>query len=62
MQYYYHTSQGKAVLNKGDDHKLVKIGSFKTEAEAVAACKKHYEKATKALQNLGKSVPQAFFL
>ena len=62
MQYFYHTAQGNAVLNKGDDHKLIKIGSFKTEAEALVACRKHYDKACKALVNLGKPVPQAFFL
>ncbi len=61
MQYFYHTAQGKAVLNKGDDYKLVEIGKFKTEAQALEACKKHYEKARKALQNLNKPVPQAFF-
>ena len=60
--YYYHTAQGNAVLVKGDDQKLVKIGKFKTEAEAVTACKKHYEKACKALQNFGKPIPQAFYL
>lgn len=62
MQYFYHTAQGKAVLSKGDNHKLVKIGLFKSEAEAVAACKKHYEKASKALSNLGKPVPEAYYL
>lgn len=62
MQYFYHTAQGKAVLNKGDDHKLIKIGSFKTESEALTACRKHYDKACKALVNLGKPIPQAFFM
>lgn len=62
MQYFYHTAQGKAVLNKGDDHRLIKIGTFKTEREAVEACKAHYAKACKALANLGKPIPQAFFM
>jgi hypothetical protein len=61
MQYLYSTARGIATLNKGDDYKLVKLGKFKTEAEALAACKKHYVKASKALQNLGKQVPQALF-
>jgi hypothetical protein len=62
MQYFYHTAQGKAVLNKGDDSKLVTIGKFKTEAEAIEACKKHYAKACKALTNLGKPVPAMFLM
>lgn len=61
MTYTYHTSQGKAVLNKGDDYKLVKIGMFKTEAQAIEACKAHYAKACKSLQNLGKPAPSVFF-
>jgi hypothetical protein len=59
--YIYHTAQGRAVLNKGDDYKLVKIGTFKTEAQAVEACKAHYARACKALQNLGKPIPSVFF-
>lgn len=59
--YTYHTAQGKAVLNKGDDSPLVKIGAFKTEAEAIEACKKHYAKACKALANFNKPVPTVFF-
>lgn len=62
MQYFYHTSQGKAVLDKGNDYKLVKIGTFKTEQQAIEACKAHYAKACKALANLGKPAPQAFFM
>lgn len=62
MQYIYVTIRGTATLNKGDDYKLIKIGTFKTDAEALAACRKHYEKATIALQNLGKSVPNALFM
>ena len=62
MQYMYCTMRGIATLNKGDNHKLMKIGTFKTEDEALAACKKHYEKASKALQNLGKPVPEALFI
>jgi hypothetical protein len=61
MIYTYHTAQGKAVLNKGDDFKLVKIGSFKTELEAIEACKAHYAKACKALANFNKPIPSVFF-
>jgi hypothetical protein len=59
--YTYHTAQGKAVLNKGDDFPLVKIGTFKTESEAIAACKAHYAKACKALANFNKPIPSVFF-
>lgn len=59
--YTYHTAQGKAVLNKGDDFPLVKIGAFKTEAEAIEACKKHYTKACKAVANFNKPIPSVFF-
>lgn len=62
MQYFYQTAQGKAVLNKGDDYKPVKIGTFKTEREALEACKAHYAKACKALANLGKPSPEVFFM
>ena len=50
------------MLNRGDDKPLKRIGKFKTEAEAVEACKAHYEKPCRALENLGKEKPQAFFL
>lgn len=59
--YTYYTAQGKAVLNKGDDFPLVRIGTFKTEAEAIDACKKHYAKACKALTNFNKPIPSVFF-
>jgi hypothetical protein len=59
--YTYHTAQGNAVLNKGDDFPLVKIGKFKTEAQAIEACRKHYTKACKALENFNKPVPSVFF-
>lgn len=61
MHYTYHTAQGTAVLNKGDDYPLVKLGKFKTEQQAVDACKAHYTKACKALTNLGKPLPTVFF-
>ena len=60
--YIYHTARGNAVLNKGDGLPLVKIGKFKTESEAVSACKAHYTKACKALENFGKPVPSVSFL
>jgi hypothetical protein len=59
--YTYHTAQGNAVLNKGDDFPLVKIGKFKTEAQAIEACKTHYTKACKALENFNKPIPSVFF-
>lgn len=60
--YSYHTAQGNAVLHKGDDMPLVKIGKFKTEAEALKACKAHYAKASAFLEKVNKPVPQAFFM
>jgi hypothetical protein len=59
--YTYHTAQGNAVLNKGDDFPLVKIGKFKTETQAIEACKTHYAKACKALENFNKPIPSVFF-
>jgi hypothetical protein len=61
MHYFYSTAQGKAVLNKGDDYPLVQIGQFKTEAQALEACYKHYQKACRALENLNKPIPYVFF-
>lgn len=62
MTYFYNTAQGKAVLNKGEDYKLIQIGKFKTEREAIDACKAHYAKACKALENIGKAIPQCLFM
>jgi len=61
-QYFYHTANGEAVLNKSDDKPIVKIGQFKTEAEALRACQTHYAKAKKFLETVNKPVPQAFFM
>ena len=60
--YFYHTAQGNAVLDKGDDMHTVKIGKFKTEAEALKACKAHHAKASAFLEKVNKPVPQAFFM
>jgi hypothetical protein len=62
MVYWYHTAQGKAALNKGDGHALKQLGKFKTEREAVEACKRHHEKACAALRNLGQPEPVAHFM
>jgi hypothetical protein len=59
--YSYRIERGTAVLNRGDDAPLKKIGTFKTDAEAKAACQAHYAKACKALANLGKPVPAISF-
>lgn len=62
MEYFYTTARGRAVLNKGDEAPIVKIGTFKTEREALEACRTHYVKACRALQNLNKPIPKAFFI
>jgi hypothetical protein len=61
MIYMYHTAQGNAVLNKGDGCPLIKLGKFKTEAQAIEACKAHYARACKALTNFNKPLPSVFF-
>lgn len=61
MHYTYHVLQGKAILNKGDDYPLVKIGTFKTDAEALQACKAHYTRVCKALANFNKPIPPVFY-
>jgi len=60
--YMYHTAGGKAALCKGDAHKPVALGKFKSEAEALAACKAHYAKVCQALRNFDKGEPGAVFL
>lgn len=60
--YRYMTSGGKAVLCRGDDFPLKTIGQFKTEAEALVACKEHYEKAKRGASALGRTVPPAFYV
>jgi len=62
MEYTYHTARGIAVLNKGDDYPLKKIGTFKSEADAIKACKEHYKKACTALERLGKETPKLSFI
>ena len=57
MTYFYYISLGQATLNKGDDLPLKNIGKFKSDKDAKDACEKHFEKACKALANLGKPLP-----
>lgn len=59
--YRYTTNHGRAVLHKGDDKPLKRIGEFKTEREALEACRVHYAKAQRAAANLGRSIPPAFY-
>lgn len=59
--YRYTTNQGRAVLCKGDDKPLKRIGDFKTEREALEACRAHYAKAQRAAANLNRSIPPAFY-
>ena len=59
--YLYRTAGGKATLNRGDDSPIKKLGEYKTEKEALDACKKHYAKACKAAANLGKQIPPAHY-
>jgi len=61
-QYFYNTARGEATLNKGDDSPLVRIGKFKNEQDAIAACRKHYRKACDTLTRFGKPIPEAFFM
>jgi len=67
MQYLYSTSIQKgptwtATLCKGDDYPLKRIGgTYKTEAEAVAACKTHHARACKMAANFGRELPTAFY-
>ena len=60
--YIYCTARGIATLSKSDDKPLVKIGKYKTEAEAKAACEKHYAKAKAFLERMGKPIPVAVFV
>lgn len=60
--YYYSTSRGHARLSKSDDAPVKNLGDFKTESEALAACKAHYEKAKSAAVRIGRAVPPAVFL
>lgn len=62
MVYWYHTAGGKAVLNKGDGHQLKVIGKFKSEREAVDACKAHHAKACAMARNFERPEPVAKFL
>lgn len=59
--YTYHTARGNAVLCKGDDQPLKKIGKYKTEKEAREACEAHYAKTCKALRNLNKPIPPVHY-
>ena len=59
--YMYRIQSGKAILNSGDNKPLKTIGHFKTDAQAREACEKHYQKACKALANMGQSLPNKFY-
>jgi hypothetical protein len=61
-QYFYSAAQGSAALHKGDEARLVTIGKFKTEREALQACEAHYAKACAAARNFDRPEPVAFFL
>jgi hypothetical protein len=62
MVYYYHTAQGNAVLNKGDDFKLLNLGKFANMEQAQKACELHYKKVCKAALNFGRKPPQACYM
>ena len=62
MLYMYRINLGVATLNKGDDFAIVKIGKFKNDFEALAACKAHYQKACKALEKFNKPIPNVLFM
>ena len=61
-QYFYRIVRGVATLNKGDDAPIKTIGKFANDSLARDACEKHYVKACKALENLGKPYPQKFYV
>ena len=60
-QYFYRIERGAAILCKGDGNAIKKIGTFANDSLARDACEKHYAKACKALENLGKPCPQKFY-
>lgn len=62
MQYFYHTAQGKATLSRADHLPLRALGQFKTEAQALAACQEHHQRATKTAQRFNRPIPTAFYL
>ena len=60
--YLYSIVRGIATLNKGDNSPLKTIGKFPNDELAKKACERHYAKSCKALNNLGKPLPQCFFI
>lgn len=60
--YFYCTMMGEATVHKGDGQPLGKLGKFKTEKEALAACKAHFAKVCKACDNFGRERPEARFM
>lgn len=62
MQYFYRVAQHKATLNKGDNYKLVTIGTFKSDVDAKIACQKHYDKACSFADKIGRKRPQLFWI
>lgn len=61
QHWIYTTAGGVATLNRGDDAPLKRLGAYKTEALARAACEAHFERACRGLSNLGQRVPTASF-
>lgn len=57
----YKVTRGAATLQRGDDCPLLRLGFFRSEDLAQAACRAHWNKARRGLENLGKPVPPVFF-
>jgi len=68
MIYCYYIANKLASLHKmytnGDDcdDAPKKIGKFKTDAEAKAACLAHYDKACKMVNAAGRDVPKIMWV
>ena len=60
-QVIYSTAQGNAVVNVGDDKPLKRLGKFRSEAEAKAACDAHFAKLLRTAENFEQETPVAFF-
>ena len=60
--YWYRVCRGEAVLAKGDDCPLKRIGKYATDAAAKAACEAHFRKACLMADAAQRARPALHFI
>lgn len=61
-QYFYRIERSVAMLTRGDDAPLKRIGKFSSAAEARAACEAHHAKACALARATNRPEPQKYYV